>query len=260
MKKGAIAAVLGVFLVIPWAVEAQNAKDPSVAGILSQAAVALGGQIETVKTVRAHGTYTRFLADGKTAIYDVQMVAAGPDRVRWDVAGAGNKTKTTTVVAGNNGWIRTGGKKKPLAIDELAGKGFERFPVLLVAAWMNDAKVKLTDMGTAADAGIQYRQLRAMRAIAQAETGNRAELLEQSTQIDCYFDQSGLPVWIRYYENPTKMGQTLAVDLRFSDPRNLAGVVVPMTVTISFDKQSVGVLRFDDIKVNVAVTADDFKE
>lgn len=256
MKRNAITALFSVFLAIPWAAAAQGPKDPSAARVIAQAAEL---QAQTVQSLRASGVYTRILPDGKQAVYQVQMAAAMPDRVRWDVTGAGNQT--TMVVAGNSGWIQIGSKRKQLAIDELAGKGLERFPALLIMAWMDETRFQVTDMGVVTNAGVQYRQLSARRTVAQAGGPTRGALLEQATQVDCYLDpQNGLPLWIRYYDDPVKMGETLPVDLRFSDMRDMGGIIVPMTVTISFDKQTVGLLRFNDIKINAAVAADEFKE
>jgi hypothetical protein len=259
MRNCAVAAIVSIVVAFPPALNAQGAKDPSAMALLTQASAALSGQAVSVKTARASGTYVRNIGGGKTAAYDVTMVAVAPDRVRWDIAGASGKT--TTVILGNSGWTLTGGKRKPLAIDELAGKGLERFPLLLISAWISDAKLNVADMGTAVANGIGYRQIEATRAMSRAAFGNRAPILERSTQMDLFLDaQTGMPVWLRYYQNPVKLGNMLAVNYLFSELKDIAGAVVPMTVTVRFDKQVLGVLRFDDVKVNVAVTPEDFKE
>jgi outer membrane lipoprotein-sorting protein len=253
-----IAAALGVLAFSPGGRAQQGSlKDADAVTVLGRAATAMGADAGKIKTAAASGTYTRFLPGGKTKDYTVRMIAAGPERVRWETESKDDKV--IVVVEGNTGWMQSHLHRRSLSLSEITGSGIEKFPLMAMASWTNAPGIVLRYSGKTAGADLDQVTLSKSFGAVKAEATSR--LLDRATRIDWFFDaKSGLPDRVRCYQNAMAFGDLLAVDLAFSDFKDLGGVLTPMTVTTYVGRQVVAVLRFAEVKLNVAIPMDDFKE
>lgn len=259
MKIKAFFAVLAVIAYFPMTLSAQGGdKDQNAAAILSRAVTALGAPLGSARTAIATGSYVQYRPEGKAVAYEVKMVASAPDRIRWETKGLDDTV--IIVITGNSGWIQRGGQKRPVSLSDMAGRGFEKFPILALAAWKDAPNMQMNYLGAAANEGAEYQQVRISKLFGFVSV-KTAQQLERDTLVDWVFNpESGLPARVRYYENPAKYGQRLPVDLVFSDFRDLGGMIAPMTVTSYINNGIVGVVHFDDVKLNFPVSADDFNK
>jgi len=260
MRNGIVIGMIAAHMAMPLGSVAQSQaeKDPAAIAILSRAISALGAPLGSLNTAQASGFYVQYLAGGKTVKYEVKMIAAAPDWIRWETKGSDDTV--IIVITGNSGWIQRRGQRRPLSLSDMAGRGLEKFPVLALAVWKDAPNVSTRYVGSAVSAGVEYQQVRVSKVFSSV-SDKTARLLEQDTQADWFFDpRSGLPAWVRYYESPAKYGERLAVDLTFSDFRELGGIFTPMTMTMNIGKRIAGVVCFDSVKANVPLSPDDFKE
>lgn len=259
MKK-TIGVMLFVLLASCWAGLAQRVKDDRAMEILAQAAASLQGSAPMIRTVKAEGTYTRYFSKDGKEIYKVKMSAVLPDQVRWDVSDASEKT-VTNVVVGNTGWISSDGKKRILGLGELDGKGLEKFPLLLFAGWLESGNVNPTYEGETAESGTKLLHLKLERILDREDKNEELRQLEAMTRTDWSFSaDTGLPIVMRWYQNPKRYGQSLPIDLLFSDYRDFEGALIPATIKMAIRENCIGAIQLEKVQWNADVTAKEFKE
>ena len=236
-----------------------SVKDPQAVAVLQRAVAALGANAGNVSTAVAVGTYTGYLVGGRTVSYGIKLIAQTPDRIRWETTKADGVV--TIAINGNTGWMQAGGQIKLFSLSDMAGRGFEKFPLGVLAAWIADPNINLRYAGRVSGSSNDFDQLRISKGFSSLNlSAQTKQLLELDTQADWYFDvASGLPAWVRFYQDPAKYGQKLPQDLAFSDFRDIGGVLMPMTVTNYIRQQMTSVVRFQNVQLNVAVSINEFK-
>jgi hypothetical protein len=240
-------------------IHAQNAKkDEAAVAVWNRAIEAVGTHKKPVTTVVASGTLTYFHPGGVTTTIDMKLIADGAEHLRWEAKAPGGVT--ITVLQGPGGYTQTKSTKTPISAADVTGRGSERFPALALATWLTAADTQLSYVGRVTGSGTDQHQVKLSKVLPAISAAKTRQAVEESTQIDWFFDATtGLPSWLRYYENAARHGQRLPLDLVFADFKQVDGVSIPTTVCSYRNTVKISELRFDKINLNAKVSADDFK-
>ncbi len=233
-------------------------KDSAAARALERATAAAGFSPGDLSGFVAAGTFTALRAPQQVP-RALTVKVLGPDRVRWELAGADGPV--VTVVAGHSGWTRSGGRTRGLSAAEAATRGSALFPLPALGEWISSPRSRLGAPAPDPMGGGPALTRIPVSLVPQVEVGGEAlEALETISRLELLTETgSGLVAGVEVLDRSARdwrVGTPLRV--LFSDPVRVDGILLPSILTGFRGGEALWRIHFDSIQVNPDLSPEDF--
>jgi len=254
LKKLALSiAVVAVFVA-----SAQAQKDAAATRALERAAEAAGFMPGELSSLSASGTFTP-VGSLQAVPQALSIEVLAPDMVRWELAGPDGPV--VTVVAGQSGWTRSGGKTRGLSAAEAAVRGVALFPLPALGDWVSSPRARLAPpVPDPVGGGPALTRVPVSRVPAAEGDAAALEALETISRLELLAETgTGRAAGVELLDRSARdwrVGTPLRV--LFSDPVRVDGILLPSTLTGTRDGEALWRIHFDSIQVNPDLSPEDF--
>jgi hypothetical protein len=235
-------------------------KDPQAVSVLTQALTSAGGvsAVSAIQDFTATGNVTYYWANQQVA-GAVTVKGRGMTQYRIDVQL--NPGTRTAVVDNGAAWIKEAdGSVRQLLSQHSENAGGVCFPYQQIAAALTNSSVSITDLGTIAEDGQQFRGIRLQDTVAASgdPLGVRTKLGQTDLLID---PNSFLVLRIRdSVPGRSLTGPRVSHEMIFSDYGQVNGVQFPFSVTQTIGHQPTDTIQFSQVNFNTGLSDSDFQQ
>ena len=248
---------LTVFLTmcIPGPAGAQTAtltRDPQALALAQQSFIALGGALPSDSV--ASGTLT--LVEGSTTeTGTVRILTRGVNQSAEQITTTDSR-RTLTYSRGQTLEIRDGTAKK-ISLELASSSQTPYFPVVLLAWALNSPDAVLQYAGREILEGVDTYHVRVWNTFS---SNPDLQYLAEFSVKDLWFDtRTALPIKMSFYRRPGGASESrFAVEARFSNYRNLGGILYPFHVEESLNGTPWADITIGSVVFNAGLTDADF--
>jgi len=230
------------------------AADPEAVNLLQASLLALmGGTTSLPSTIVASGTVTP-VWDNSAVPSAVTIYVQGTAKIRWEENLPGGTT--AFVLNGPNAQSQIASTTTTLRPYEVAAKGIENFPILLLSRWLSSGNVQLRLVGAEIIAGQTVNHVSVLDFSQRTSPRNPWHHDGSRGQYEMYLDPTtSLPVRLHYFQDTSDdvLFSLLPVDIVYSNYQATGGLVMPFTLARYVKSTGTSVIQLQSIQHNAVI-------
>jgi hypothetical protein len=219
----------------------------------------LGSTAAPPSTIVVSGTITP-VWDSTATPHVVRVQVKDTDKFRWEEDFP--QGTSAVVINGQNAQSKLDSTRSPLKQWEVAEKGLENFPILLLTSWLMSSDIEFHSVGLESVGEQNLHHISILDLSQTTRPLNPWHRDANRGRYELYIDPAtSYPVQLRYYQETSDMNYfSLApVDIVYSDFRVVRGSVYPFTSTRYRGEKKLAILQWVTIQPNGPVSDQDIQ-